>query len=222
MSTLVFDPKNQKSINQKFRLKRFEFFLKFFNDVFKKEDRVIRILDIGGTEVYWERMDFPNQNLRVEITLLNLWEVPVKNKGVFKSIKGDATNLSQYQNGEFDLIYSNSCIEHLFTWEKQKLMAAEIRRVGKRYFVQTPNYWFPIEPHWNLPFFQYFPISVRVFITYKIGFGNVGKQKDKNIALNRVKEVRLLTLHEMKNLFPEGKVYKERFLGLVKSFTLYS
>lgn len=71
-------------------------------------------------------------------------------------MKGDATNLSQYSDKSFDIVFSNSVIEHLYTKENQISMAKEVNRVGKNYFIQTPNYWFPIEPHWVFPSFSIF------------------------------------------------------------------
>ena len=72
----------------------------------------------------------------------------------FKSIKGDATNLSNFKDNQFDIVFSNSLIEHLYTYENMKLMANETMRVGKKFFVQTPNKYFPIEPHYFFHFFN--------------------------------------------------------------------
>lgn len=55
--------------------------------------------------------------------------------------------MKQFQDNEFDAVFSNSVIEHVGDYEAQRQMANEIMRVGKRYFVQTPNFYFPIEPH---------------------------------------------------------------------------
>jgi SAM-dependent methyltransferase len=216
-----FDPKNVDSLNHKFRVKRFKFFKDKFEYIHFKENKQIRILDIGGTEIYWNRMGFPEDHHNVEILLLNLKDIPVVNHSVFKSVTADATDLSQFHDKEFDIVFSNSCIEHLYTFEKQIMMAQEIQRVGKRYYIQTPNYWFPIEPHWSFPFFQFLPVSFRVFLTNNLNLGHVGKQHNKEKAKDRVLEVKLLTLSEMKKLFPGSKIYKERFFGFVKSFCSY-
>ena len=79
----------------------------------------------------------------------------------FKSIKGDATNLSNFKDNQFDIVFSNSLIEHLYTYENMKLMANETMRVGKKFFVQTPNKYFPIEPHYFFPFFQFMPYKMK-------------------------------------------------------------
>ncbi|MGL1255153.1 methyltransferase domain-containing protein, partial [Vibrio parahaemolyticus] len=85
--------------------------------------------------------------------LLNLEKEEVTNPQ-FQSITGNATDLSGINDQQFDIVFSNSVIEHLYTWENQEKMAKEVLRVGKYHFIQTPNYWFPIEPHWVFPFFQ--------------------------------------------------------------------
>ncbi|MBC8844888.1 class I SAM-dependent methyltransferase, partial [Escherichia coli] len=76
-----------------------------------------------------------------------------------------ATDLSEIDDQQFDIVFSNSVIEHLYTWENQEKMAKEVLRVGKYHFIQTPNYWFPIEPHWVFPFFQFLPKSIRIRLT---------------------------------------------------------
>ena len=155
----------------------------------------------------------------VHITLFNLFENPASYDNI-TSVVGDATDLSRYADDEFDVVFSNSVIEHLYTKDKQQKMADEMRRVGKSYHVQTPNYFFPIEPHWLFPLFQFFPKSVKIFLTKNFKLGHIGKLPE-NEAIDVVNEVRLLTEKEMKALFPDGQVYREYFFGLVKSVTMY-
>lgn len=217
MASKFLNSNSKQSLNQKFREKRFQFFKGLLDKLGTKD--TIRILDIGGTEAYWENMNFVgNQN--IHITLLNINQFPVKHAN-FISVKGDACNLSEYADKQFDLVHSNSVIEHLFTFENQQRMASEAMRVGKSYYIQTPNYYFPIEPHWVFPFFHFLPVSLRVFLTKNFNLGHYKKAESQEAALNRVKEVQLLSEGEMKTLFPNGKVYREKFLGLTKSVTLY-
>ena len=217
MATKIFA--FEKSLYQYFRKKRFKFFISLLERV--KTDKTIQILDIGGTEIYWERMKFSN-NTNVIVTLLNLEKVPTKNNN-FISIKGDASDLSLFKDKQFDVVFSNSVIEHLFSFDNQEKMAAEVMRVGKYYYVQTPNYFFPIEPHWEFPFFQFLPFKIRVFLTKNFNLGYYKKTANEEDAIKLVSEIRLLTEKQMKRLFPGGKVYRETFLGvLVKSITLYS
>lgn len=218
MAIKFFNPAYGNSINQKFREKRFNFFTTLLEGI--KSDETIQILDIGGTEIYWERMKFTANN-NVIITLLNLDIVPTKNNN-FISVKGDACDLSSFKDKQFDIVFSNSVIEHLFSIDNQKKMANEAMRVGKFYYVQTPNYFFPIEPHWLFPFFQFLPFKTRVFLTKNFDLGHHKKSINKEDAIKRVNEVKLLTEKQLKKLFPGGKVYRETFLSLVKSITMYN
>ena len=214
----LFDPRNSNSFNQSFRAKRFENFITFINSL-KLSDK-INILDIGGTQSYWDNMGLPNE-LNVHITLLNL-NLEKVSADRFSSVIGDATDLKEIKNNTFDVIFSNSVIEHLFTWENQKKMADEILRVGKFYYIQTPNLYFPIEPHWFFPFFQFLPNFFKVFLTNYFTLGHHPKSNDFKKAKIRVDEVKLLSEKEMKKLFPNCKIYREYFFGLVKSITSHS
>jgi ubiquinone/menaquinone biosynthesis C-methylase UbiE len=152
--------------------------------------------------------------------LLNLYINDVSEPG-FSSIVGDACNLSGMNDQSFDIVFSNSVIEHLYTKEQQKKMANEVARVGKSYFIQTPNKYFPIEPHWLFPFFQFLPFSIQVFLTQHFTLGNIKKTNNKEAAINLVKEVRLVSKKDFESLFKDAKIYKEKIIGLTKSFTAY-
>lgn len=217
MATKYLNPTFGNSINQRFRAKRFAFFLSLLEKL--NQQQTISVLDIGGTESYWERMNFTGHE-NIHITLLNLEATTVKYKN-FTSVAGDACNLHQYADKQFDIVFSNSVIEHLFTFQNQQKMAAEARRVGKNYYVQTPNYYFPLEPHWLFPFFQFLPFSMRVFLTNNFTLGHHPKARNKEAAVKRVEEVKLLTVKQMKTLFPDGELYREKFFGLTKSITMY-
>lgn len=214
MALASFDPDNEKSISNFYRKRRF----KFFNDLLNSVRKPVRVLDVGGTQAYWDSMGFSNKN--IHITLLNLQTTKVTSDS-FTSVIGDATNLSPYKDKEFDIVFSNSVIEHLFSWDNQVKMANEIRRVGKRYFVQTPNYYFPIEPHWVFPFFQFFPKPLKVTLTQNFSLGHYPKTGNREKSIERVNEVKLLTRRQMQQLFPDGKIYNEKVFGLTKSVTAY-
>lgn len=217
MAIKLLNPSSKISINQKFREKRFKFFLSLLQKIDSKDP--IKILDIGGTQIYWEKMDFTDKK-NIHITLLNLEQEPVMYSN-FTSLKGDACNLSMFVDNQFDIVYSNSVIEHLYSYEKQQKMANDVRRIGKNYYVQTPNYYFPIEPHWLFPFFQFLPFKLRVLLTSNFNLGHYKKSKTKEAAISRVEEVKLLTSKQMRQLFPDGEIYHEKFMGLTKSITIY-
>jgi ubiquinone/menaquinone biosynthesis C-methylase UbiE len=157
---------------------------------------------------------------QTEIVLLNLYQNETSLPG-FSSIIGDACDLKGIKDKSFDIVFSNSVIEHLFTKEQQQKMAAEVERVGKSYFIQTPNRYFPIEPHWSFPFFQFLPFSLQVLLTQHFTLGNITKTGNKEAAIALVKEVRLLSKNEFADLFTGPQIFEEKFLGLTKSFTAY-
>jgi hypothetical protein len=168
-----------------------------------------RVLDVGGSMPIWEGVPF-----LPKVTIVNLEQhhaIPE----TFDFIKADARNLPVESNS-FDVCFSNSLIEHLWTWEDQQRAAKEIRRVARRYFVQTPNFWFPIEPHFLAPCFHWLPLSLRkelALITPTQLMGHWGVAD----LMRLVHELRLLTAAELQTLFPEAHILRERVGGITKS-----
>jgi hypothetical protein len=72
-----------------------------------------------------------------------------------------------------------------------------------------------------LPFFQFIPDKLKYLILTKTKMSRL-KTWDKNFAKQYIKEIRLLSLKEMKLLFPNSKIYFEKFLGMNKSFTIHN
>ena len=200
------------SLADRLRKKRFALFL----EVLAGMPKPIRIIDVGGTELFWERMGFIGVE-GVHITLLNLVETEVRHQG-FISVQGDGTDLSRYNDKEFDMAFSNSVIEHVGSLDDQRKMASEIRRVARRYFVQTPNRYFPLEPHFLFPFFQFLPdwLQVRLLMNFSLGWYR--KTPDKEKAHRICRSIRLLSRAELCMLFPRAEIHKESFFGCTKSF----
>jgi SAM-dependent methyltransferase len=118
-------------------------------------------------------------------------------------VQADVTARLPFDDGEFDLAYSSSLIEHLAPRERAAF-AAEVRRVARGWFVQTPAFSFPIEPHALLPFAHWLPPRARR------GYWRLGVAGDWE-------DVALLRRREMADLFGEP-VLAERTLGLAKSW----
>ena len=179
----------------------------------------IRIHDVGGTEVFWEQMGFINEP-DVQIVLLNIDKVTVSHPNIF-SVVGDARSMGQFRDKEFTLVFSNSVIEHVGAWHDQQKMAQEIKRVAQGYFVQTPNRFFPLEPHFFFPCFQFLPVTLQVWLATHLALGTYPRFKDNAAALKAIHAIRLLDRHGLKQLFPEGTLVEERFLSLTKSLMVY-
>jgi hypothetical protein len=111
-------------------------------------------------------------------------------------------------------------IEHLETIDRQAAMAAEVRRLAPLYWVQTPNFWFPIEPHFLTPAWHWLPAGLRVALLRRRRWGWRGPCPDPLQAEALVSEVRLMRGNELRRLFPEATLMKERVGPFVKSFVL--
>lgn len=154
-----------------------------------------------------------------EILLLNLTEQDVAHEHM-RAVAGNAADMSMFADGEFDVVLSNSVIEHPPSLELQRRMALEIRRVGRRHWVQTPNRRFPLEPHFPFPFFRYLPVPARVALLRRIDLGWYPRQPDPELARAAVTSVRLMTYRELRDHFPRSRIVRERAFGLIKSFVV--
>ena len=214
----LVDHQQEKSLSNRFRSSRFMLFKKLIGSI----PVPIKILDAGGREEIWQKEGLCQQNKRdLDITIINLEQTPVHSPNV-RVVVGNVTNMDNFNNQEFDVVFSNSVIEHVGEYQDQQRMAQEIKRVGKRYFIQTPNRYFPIEPHFLFPLFQFFPLWLKMLLITNFDLGNRPKTKDKKKAKKLVTSIRLLTKTEMMNLFPEAKIYEEKILGMTKSFVAYA
>lgn len=207
-----------KSLGAKFRSKRLQKFEKLFFKNFNPE-KPIRILDVGGTAYFWKESQIPNIP-GVRITLLNLHLEKSNHPHITAQI-GNATAMTEFEDQSFDLVFSNSVIEHLYTFENQGKMASEIRRVGRKFFIQTPNRYFPVEAHYALPFAQYLPKSILLFLLTKTRLSRM-KRWEMDAAKQYLEEIRLINEREMKSLFPGAKLLRERALGMIKSITAHN
>jgi SAM-dependent methyltransferase len=121
-------------------------------------------------------------------------------------VRADAAAGMPFAADEFDLVYCSSVIEHVPP-ERRRAFAEEVRRVGRGWFVQTPAFSFPIEPHALLPFAHWLPVALRKRY-WRLG------------AAGAWEEIALLRRGEIEALF--GPARAERFAGLVKSWICVS
>lgn len=213
----LYDHQEPRSLAAMVRRQRFE----IFRRMLARETKPASVLDVGGRQEFWEAMGYPRPGDHgFEVVLLNSETVTVNGEG-FRVVLGDGRSMGQFHDGQFEIVVSNSTIEHAGSWEDQKRMAEEIQRVGKRYFVQTPNKFFPVEPHFLVPCFQFMPLGLRAWLIRHFELGWYEKAMDRTTATEIAASIRLLNLREVQTLFPEAVVFKERIAGLVKSFVAY-
>ena len=210
----IADKRDEHSLAVQFRKKRFAFFTSLLSQL----ERPVSILDVGGAESFWKTMGMDGHD-DVFITLLNLTKDDVMLPNV-TSIIGDAREL-KYDDHSFDVVFSNSVIEHVGSHADQRKMAKEVRRVGQRYFIQTPNRYFPLEPHFLFPLFQFLPVIVRVRLLQNFNLGWIQRTPGAAEAREIVESIRLLGKDEFLKLFPDSKLYEEKVFGMTKSFVAY-
>jgi SAM-dependent methyltransferase len=174
-----------------------------------------RVLDIGGTIYNWTLTP-----VRPKLTLLNMPRASEPAPEGVDRVAADGCVLP-FPDSAFDVVFSNSVIEHLTTRERQQQFANEVIRVGKRCYVQTPNRWFPVETHLLTPFVHYLPKRwqaplVRRATVWAFVTGIKGDRRRFYIE-HYLKDVRLLDRSEMQALFPQATIVVERFLGFAKS-----
>ena len=164
------------------------------------------ILDVGGDTTNW----FLTRTAP-KLVLFNL-NIPIdaKDDDRFTWREGDATALP-YEDREFELVFSNSVIEHLGDLAAQQKFAAECRRVGGRLWIQTPALGFPIEPHYLTPFVHWMPKSVRRRLLRRCSFWGLMTKPTQAKVDEQVNEIRLLSKREMQQLFPDCEILVERF-----------
>jgi hypothetical protein len=164
-----------------------------------------RIIDVGaGWGAALERFNDTNPIVAIDLSPQPSDWLSSPNVTV---LQGDGTKLP-FADNEFDIAFSNSVIEHVGA-DLQPAFAAEVSRVAKRYFVQTPNRYFPIEPHYQLPLFQFLPERARRALNRRFTLGWQGK--------GHWEQIDLLSARDLKTLFPDAEIKRERLFGLTKS-----
>lgn len=207
------------------RQKRAELFRKYFTI---NEDT--KILDLGsenGTNIYnvLQGCNYDARNIYIADIDSSAVEEGKKLYG-FNAVLIEENGKLPFDDQYFDIVYSSSVIEHTTVakseiwnlkngkefkkaaFERQKEFAAEIIRLGKQYFVQTPSKTFPVESHTWLPAFGYLPREI---------FVPALKLTNRFWIKKSEPDFNLLGKKEMKNLFPGAEIICESKFGLTKS-----
>jgi len=184
----------------------------------------MRVLDLGGEPHSWTSVS-PRPR---EVVLLNLpWVAEAQAQqlgrasdlGWMKPMAGDACDPpEEVRGGGFDLVYSNSVIEHVGGHHRRRAFAEHVRALADHHWIQTPNRWFPVEPHWLFPGFQYLPVRTRATVTQVWPIGAFTARRDSlRQRMGDAMDVELLSPSELQWYFPDSRVLRERVLGLSKS-----
>jgi hypothetical protein len=229
--TRAADPTREGSLSNRLRAVRFAVIDRLISAAMleRHDGQPVRILDVGGTADYWMKRSLHDtthsvaDDPRVEITLLNTVYHDYDGRHPrLVPVVGDGRRL-QFADDEFDLVLSNSTMEHVGDREEQSRMAREVQRVGKRCCVQVPCRWFPIEPHTGFPFFGVLPFRMKVWLIRHVDIGHAGRQDDADAAEGRARDAHLLTARQTVAMFSSPiEVHRERVFGLTKSVAVVS
>jgi hypothetical protein len=175
-----------------------------------------RILDVGGDLFFWNMTSSQGLPTPREIAILNVLGTDEVLPPHIRWIHADARRMP-LADQEFDVVFSNSVIEHVGDSDSQRAMASEIRRVGKSYWVQTPDPRFFIEPHYLTPLIHWIPLSHRRrFVRYGTVWGWLTRPNSEQID-EILAYIRLIGPSEFRSFFPDGRIIVERFCGWPKS-----
>jgi len=218
MSPNPFDYGNHDSFVNRLRRRRFVLLQNAVAGL-RRAGRTLRILDIGGDVHFWRSMGWKEPLSRVTLLNLEATYLTVDEAQRFDVVVGDALALP-YSAGDFDLIFSNSVIEHVGNWANQEKFASEVRRMKCAYIVQTPSLWFPLEPHSHIPLFQFIPHRLRAFAIMGFDINYFPRRAAYAEALQVSHSTRMLTKGQFAGLFPGAVIHTERLLGITKSYTV--
>jgi hypothetical protein len=224
---MVSDPNNPKSFSARSRARRAAVFASLLEGVWERRGggHGLSILDVGGTLSYWEMnlRHFPS-HLISRIEVVNL-PPSMDGESEINGVKivryaGDALRVESLREPRYDVVHSNSVIEHVGNLRAQMVFADNIRTLSDNYYVQTPCRLFPIEPHFYFPFFAQLPLSIRGLLHRNFHLGFMGTERDWLKSRIHCDDVRLLTKKELSHLFPEGRCIPEMAFCMVKSWII--
>ncbi|MFI5896526.1 class I SAM-dependent methyltransferase [Actinoplanes sp. NPDC051513] len=175
------------------------------------------VLDLGGRASSW--VNAPVRPRHVHIvnlegeTGLESGELPNWAEVDF----GDACELpAEIRKRRYDLVFSNSVIEHVGGHERRLRLAEAIHDLAPAHWVQTPYRYFPIEPHFVAPGMQFMPAAAQAAMLRKWPLVHT-PPGDKKGAVESALWVELLGRTQMRYYFPDSELRAERFAGLTKS-----
>jgi hypothetical protein len=203
----VTDVDSPSSLSGRARARRWTRFSEVFPEISD-----MRVLDLGGTPMSWLLAPVRPAAL----TVVNL--LPLESDDpALKVVRANACEIPDgLQREKFDLVYSNSLLEHVGGHVQRQRLAENVHRCADRHWIQTPYRYFPIEPHWLFPGIQWLPYNARIMLSQNWNRGHV-KTYTRAEAEVQVNEIDLVGIAQMRMYFPNSTIWYERFAGLVKS-----
>jgi hypothetical protein len=172
------------------------------------------VIDLGGTPESWLRT-----SIRPAFVLIVNLEPSSQEPSAswIREVRADACDLpSHISDGTYDLAYSNAVIEHVGGHSQRMRFAEAVHKLAERHWVQTPYRYFPIEPHWLFPGFQFLPMNARAELSRRWPLVHT-RSESREQGLRAAMSVELLSRTEMTFYFPDSTLRTERMMGMVKS-----
>jgi glycosyltransferase involved in cell wall biosynthesis len=209
---------NPRSLGSCLRAKRIGPLLAMIDQAYLRHGHV-KLIDVGGTQRYWNILPSEYLDARhVSITLVNLGPVrQLASHPRFTLVQGDGCDLRRYEDQAFHVAHSNSVIEHVGGATRVASFARELKRVAEHYFIQTPDFWCPLEPHCMTPLFHWLPHKLRTLLVRRLALGHWPRARNSAEAHALVDSAQLLTRRELQALLPDARIIRERVIGLPKS-----
>ncbi|MBO0881735.1 MAG: methyltransferase type 11 [Mycobacterium sp.] len=196
------------SVGAKMRLRRWQLFEQLFPKL-----EAMSVLDLGGRLESWTRAPLRPAYVHV----VNLEDPPDELPDWATAERADVCELSDdFSRRHFDLVFSNSLIEHVGGHYRREQLATVVRRSAQQYWVQTPYRYFPVEPHFLFPGFQFMPATARAGVARRWPLLHT-PSSDRTNAVSTVLSTELIGRTEMKFYFPDSVIYSERIAGVTKS-----
>jgi hypothetical protein len=200
------------SLGAKARKRRWDVFRSLFPDI-----EQMRVVDLGGTVESWRRAPVQPR----EVVVVNLLEPGDADTSWLVPVLGDACDArgvlaASGVDASFDLVFSNSLLEHVGGHAHRVALAREVRELAPRHWVQTPYRYFPVEPHWVFPMMQFLPVAARARVARDWPLVHT-RAASAEEALADVQWTELIGITELRGYFPDSEVVMERMGGLVKS-----
>jgi hypothetical protein len=197
------------SAGQRLRARRWDWFSREFPGI-----AAMSVIDLGGTAEAWLRAPIRPASVHV----VNLRPEPAASTAEWiRADQGDACDLPDHiRNGRYDLVFSNSVLEHVGGHAQRMRFAEAAHKLGDLHWIQTPYRYFPIEPHLLFPGFQFLPLTVRAELSRRWPLTHT-KPGSWHEGLEAVIGVELVSRAEMSYYFPSSVIGAERVLGLPKS-----
>jgi hypothetical protein len=203
MRWILVNPDNPNSLGARMRIRRWDLFSAAFPDL-----REAKVLDLGGGPRFWRNApEHP-----AHVTSVNLSPVAADEPWI-THIVGDACTIGDL--GSFDIVFSNSLIEHVGGHERRLRLAELVGTSAPRYWVQTPYRYFPIEPHFVVPGMQFLPLGARAAIAERWHAGP--RRIPPADALTMVEWIELLGIRQLRSYFPQARIEIERIGRVPKS-----